>query len=215
MIHRKRLAHFAPTVLIRAGPVDAYNPRMLETLQSLVTPALMQRLTLFINHVLSSEEVATQRLRPHAGRRFCLEVMDWPRALPAWPNMVFMVTPAGLLEWQQSNDFHPELNTVDLTLTVWATNPAQMALQFLSGKRPRVEVSGDAEFAGDMSWLMDNLRWDVKDDLARWLGPIPAEQLGRLGESIASAVRDLAQRWRSQRAGPSDSAPPSASGSGP
>jgi ubiquinone biosynthesis protein UbiJ len=173
---------------------------MLESLQSLVTPAVMQRLTLLLNHVLSSESVATQRLKPHAGRRVQLQVVDWPPMLPAWPPMVFAVTPAGLLEWQAPEDEATRGPVdagpaVDLTLTLRASNPAQMVLQALSGQKPHIDVSGNAAFAADMSWLMDNLRWDVKDDLARWVGQMPAQQLGRLGQGIAQAVRDMAQRW--------------------
>lgn len=187
---------------------------MFESLQSLVTPALMQRLTLFINHVLSSEEAATHRLKPHAGRTLWLHVADWPAALPAWPQMVFEITPAGLLEWREHAVPEFELSSVDLTLTVWAPNPAQMALQLLWGKRPRVDVAGDATFAGDVSWLMDNLRWDIKDDLSRWVGQIPAHQLGELGQAIAQAVRDGAARWSQSRRPHTDSSPPPASDRG-
>lgn len=171
---------------------------MLESLQSLVTPAVMQRLTLLLNHVLSSEAVATQRLKPHAGRRVRLQVVDWPPMLPAWPPMVFAITPAGLLEWQAPADAAAapvDAGPVDLTLTLQASNPAQMVLQALSGQKPHVDVSGNAAFAADMSWLMDNLRWDIKDDLARWMGQMPAQQLGKLGQGIARALRDMAQRW--------------------
>ncbi len=183
----------------RSREGGAYNPRMLESLQSLVAPAVVRRLTLLVNHVLSSEAVATQRLKPHAGRRVRLEVVDWPALLPAWPPLVFAVTPAGLLEWLEpiAPDASPAgLDAaVDLTLLLRAANPAQVLLQALAGRKPQVDVSGNAAFAADMSWLMDNLRWDIKDDLAHWLGQTPAHQLGRLGEGIAEAMRGLAQRW--------------------
>lgn len=183
----------------------AYNLWMLETLQSLVAPAVVRRLTLLVNHVLSSEAVATQRLKPHAGRRVRLEVVDWPALLPGWPPLVFAVTPAGLLEWREPGE--PEAaaasaEPVDLALTLRAANPAQMVLQALAGQKPQVDVSGNAAFAADMSWLMDNLRWDIQDDLAHWLGQTPAHQLGRLGEGIAEAMRGLAQRWTPGRRRP-------------
>src|SRR5882724_1389313 len=41
---------------------------MLQNFQTLAGAAAMQRVTLALNHVLSSEPVAAQRLRPHAGR---------------------------------------------------------------------------------------------------------------------------------------------------
>ena len=44
----------------------AYNRTMLHSLNALLAPALAERLTLLLNHVLSSEAVATERLRVHA-----------------------------------------------------------------------------------------------------------------------------------------------------
>jgi ubiquinone biosynthesis protein UbiJ len=66
---------------------------MIEALHALLAPALMERLVLLTNHVLSAEPVAVERLRPHAGRVLRIELDGWPRALPAsprraWPNGV-------------------------------------------------------------------------------------------------------------------------------
>ena len=72
---------------------------MLHSLQAVLAPALAERLTLVINHVLSSENVATQKLRPHAGRTLSLALNQWPGLLPPPPALAWRVTPAGLLEW--------------------------------------------------------------------------------------------------------------------
>ena len=61
--------------------------------------AAVARLALFINHVLASEAVATQRLQPHAGRVLAVQMKNWPAVLPPWPPLVFRITPAGLMEW--------------------------------------------------------------------------------------------------------------------
>jgi ubiquinone biosynthesis accessory factor UbiJ len=181
---------------------------MLESLQSLVTPAVMQRLTLLLNHVLSSEAVATAKLQPHSGRRVQLEVVDWPTVFPAWPTSVFAITPAGLLEWQPVPVGSPPDVSPDLTISILANNPAQMLLQVLSGQRPRIEVSGDAALAGDISWLMDNLRWDIQDDIARWVGQGPAHQLGVWANGAKEALTSLAQRWRGSGAATDKTPPP-------
>ena len=39
-----------------------------------------------LNHVLASEAVATERLRPHAGRAVALTLDQWPSLLPAPPS---------------------------------------------------------------------------------------------------------------------------------
>jgi ubiquinone biosynthesis accessory factor UbiJ len=183
---------------------------MLESLQSLVTPAVMQRLTLLLNHVLSSEAVATTKLQPHRGRHVQLNVVDWPSSLPAWPSLVFAITPAGLLEWQPASVGNPTDVPPDLTISIQANNPAQMLLQALSGQRPRIDVSGDAALAGDISWLMDNLRWDIQDDIARWVGQGPAHQLGVWANAAKEALAVLAQRWRGGGSASDKSQPPSA-----
>ena len=47
-----------------SGP---YNRTMLQSLNALLAPALMERLVLVINHVLGAEPAATQRLRRATG----------------------------------------------------------------------------------------------------------------------------------------------------
>ncbi len=159
---------------------------MFYTLQTLLGSATMERLTLFLNHVIASEPVAVQRLQAHAGRSVQIELRGWPGVLPALPGTTFRVSAAGLFEWSEGDaPAQPELR-----VSVDASNPALAAMQALSGERPRVEVSGDAAFATDLNWLVDNLRWDAQEDLARVLGPIPAREIARLGGGIAAGLRD-------------------------
>jgi ubiquinone biosynthesis protein UbiJ len=159
---------------------------MLDTLQQLAATAFVQRATLWLNHVLSGEEAAVQRLRPHAGRCIALQLDGWPPLLPVLPALHFVVTPAGLLEWMGGDQPLPD---ADLRLTVDASNPARSIVQGLAGERPAVEVSGDAVLAADVSWLMDNLRWDAQDDLARVIGAGPAHELARIGGKLAGGLR--------------------------
>ncbi|MFX8227115.1 hypothetical protein ABTL27_19755, partial [Acinetobacter baumannii] len=70
----------------------------LPALTPLLMPALQDRLVLLINHVLSREPVACQRLRPLAGRGLPVHLAGWPSLLPAVPDLALGVTPAGLFE---------------------------------------------------------------------------------------------------------------------
>ncbi|HJV60254.1 MAG TPA: hypothetical protein VJ743_04870 [Albitalea sp.] len=159
---------------------------MLESFTQFAGTAFMQRLTLWLNHVLASEEVAVQRLRPHAGRCIRLQMSGWPSLLPPMPELSFVITPAGLVEWiGQSAPPAP-----DLRLQVDASNPALSLVRGMAGQRPAVEVSGDAALAADVSWLMDNLRWDLQDDLARVIGAAPAHELARIGGKLAGGLRE-------------------------
>ena len=162
---------------------------MLHSLTAALSLAVMERATLWLNHVLAGEPVATQRLRPHAGRSIRLHLAGWPAILPPPPPAAFRVTPAGLFEW--CGDEATEPVNAELTVSVDASNPALAFAQALTGERPKVEVAGDAAFAADLNWLADNLRWDYEDDLARVVGPAPARELARLASGAASGLREL------------------------
>ena len=167
----------------------AYNPVMLDSFNSLVSGAAVERATLVINHVLAGEPMAMQRLKPHVGRCVRLQFEGWPGVLPPLPSIAFRVTPAGLLEW-----CGPELRAeADLRVSIDASNPALAMVQAMTGQRPKIEVAGDAAFATDLNWLFDNLRWDIQDDLARIVGQVPARELTRLGGGIAQALRSSVQ----------------------
>ena len=159
------------------------------SLQALVAPAALQRLTLVLNHVLAAEPAATARLQPHAGRCIVLQMSQWPALLPQPPAITFAVTRAGLLEWVEG----PAVATPDLQVAVAAGNPAAVALGLLSGARPPVSIQGDAAFAADVNWLADNLRWDVAADLERVVGPAAAHQLAGFGRALADGLRRLVQ----------------------
>ncbi|GEM_PF-289338 len=179
-----------PTVRTREyggpGRVRAYNPCMFHTLQQLVGTALMERFTLTLNHVLAAEPAALERLRPHAGRCVRVQLNGWPSLLPPVPQLAFLITPAGLVEWCAT----APAPDADLLVTVDASNPARTLAQGLTGQRPGVDVAGDSRLATDVSWLMDNLRWDLQDDLARLVGPAAANELGRVGRMLAGGLRD-------------------------
>jgi ubiquinone biosynthesis accessory factor UbiJ len=169
---------------------------MLHTLNSLLAPAVMGRLTLVINHVLGSESAATSRLMAHSGRTVELLATAWPPLLPPPPLLAFRVTPAGLLEW-----CGPERGgAADLAVRVDTSNPALLFSRALSGELPPVEIDGDAALAADVNWLMQNLRWDVEADLERVFGPLVAPQLHRLGSALAGAMK-VAMQTAMQTAG--------------
>ncbi|MFG6468800.1 hypothetical protein [Roseateles sp. BYS87W] len=169
----------------------------LPSLSPLLMPALQDRLVLLINHVVSRESVATRRLQPLAGRTLVVKLAGWPSMLPPAPDLVLGVTPAGLFERLESASDAPG----GLRVEVDASNPAKLALGALSGAAPTVNVQGDAAFAGEMHWLMDNLRWDIEDDLAGIVGPLPARQLAQFGRSLRRSLGGVAARWSPTTAG--------------
>lgn len=158
---------------------------MLHALASSLGNLLAARLTLLANHVLASEPAATRRLLAHAGRSLRLQLEGWPTLLPPLPDLSFRVTPAGLLEWCGAES----PIEVDLQLRLDASNPALMLARLAAGEQPQLELKGDAQFAADLSWLADNLRWDVQDDLERLVGRAPAFEIARIGRVLATGLR--------------------------
>ena len=151
--------------------------------------ATVPRLILLLNHVISTEEVAMSRLRPHAGRRVRLESQG-PQGWPSMPPLVVEITPAGLLEWSEKL----QDESFDLQVVLDASQPLMLLTDGLRGQRPKVLVSGDATLAADISWLFENLRWDLEDDLAMMLGPVVAREVVRWGGWLGAGLRQAAQQ---------------------
>jgi ubiquinone biosynthesis protein UbiJ len=177
--------------------VRAYNPAMLEAMKALAERSVMERLVLLVNHVIGTEPVAVARLRPHAGRTVQIELSGWPSLLPAIGPFTFRITPAGLVEWRAESASLP----AELRIAVDAANPALALTRVVAGERPQVVVSGDAAFASDIDWLIDNLRWDLQDDLARVVGEAPARQIAKVGSWFAGVIREGAKALRDLAAG--------------
>jgi ubiquinone biosynthesis protein UbiJ len=158
---------------------------MFQSVQTLVQGAVLERVTLLINHVLAAEPVAMTRLQRHSGSAVLIGFKGWPSLLPALPVVAFRISPAGLVEWL--GETPP--SAPDLRIEVDVANPAAVLAQALTGERPNVEIAGDAEFASDVNWLIDNLRWDIEDDLARFIGAAPAAEVSRLARAVADGLR--------------------------
>jgi ubiquinone biosynthesis protein UbiJ len=156
----------------------------------MLAPALMERLVLVVNHVLGAEAAATQRLQAHVGRVMELKMQGWPSLLPAPPTLAFRITPAGMLEWSGGTD---AVVDADLLVRVDASNPLLLMARAMAGDKPSVAIDGDAQLAGDVNWLLENLRWDVAADLDRLLGPTVAYPMHRLGSALARGLRSALQ----------------------
>lgn len=160
---------------------------MLHNLNALLAPALMERLVLVVNHVLSREPQALARLLAHQGRVLRLELENLPRLLQPAPTLAFCITPAGLVEWCR------EPVDADLRVRLDAANPAALALQVVGGSMPALDIDGDAQLATDVDWLLKNLRWDVADDLQRLFGPVAAQEIHRLGSLLGRGLQAALQ----------------------
>ena len=139
---------------------------------------VQRRLVLFINHVLTQEPEAQARLARLQGR---VVRVQWQGL-----SMQLAATPAGLC------DLAPAAAEHDLLLTVTETSPFGLARGALRGDRPSVRIEGDVQFAAEVNWLVDNVRWDAEEDLARLIGDAPAHALADMARAAARSLRAFA-----------------------
>lgn len=136
----------------------------------------VNRLVLFLNHVLMSEPEAMARLARQKGQRIEL----------IWNRMQLQLTPtpAGLLERGRFDGF-------DLRLSVTEESPVTLASALAKGDKPRVRIEGDVQLAAEVNWLIDHVRWDAEEDLARLIGDAPAHTLAQAARKAMDALRSF------------------------
>ncbi len=139
---------------------------------------VQHRAVLFLNHVLQQEPEAQQRIERQRGQ---VVQFQW-----RFVTMTLVATPAGLL------DLAPEDAVPDLTLTVTEESPFGLVGATLRGDKPAVRIAGDVQLAAEVNWLVDHVRWDVEDDLARAIGDVPAHAVGNAARRVAAAIRRFA-----------------------
>jgi ubiquinone biosynthesis protein UbiJ len=160
--------------------------------QSFTPPAwavaeVQQRIVLLLNHVLMQEPAARDRLQRQKGRQVQV----------CWRDQVFQCafTPAGLVEF-----ITPEVGAkaADLVLRVNEPSPFELAKTVLQGEKPAIRIEGDVQLAAEVNWLIDHVRWDPEEDLARLIGDAPAHTLVQTAKRIVDALRSFVQQQNSK-----------------
>ena len=136
-----------------------------------------RRIVLVFNHVLQQEPAAMERLVRQKGSRI---VVQWQMF-----SMGLVITSAGLLELATA------AGAADLTLEVTSDSAAAIAQALLRGDKPPVRIVGDVQLAAEVNWLVDHVRWDMEEDLARIVGDAPAHLVGALARQLAQALRNF------------------------
>ncbi len=163
--------------------------------QSFTPPAwavaeVQQRVVLFLNHVLMQEPAARDRLQRQKGRQVQV----------CWRDQMFQCgfTPAGLVEF-----ITPDASTkaADLVLRVSEPSPFALAKTVLQGDKPAIRIEGDVQLAAEVNWLIDHVRWDPEEDLARVVGDAPAHSLVQTVQRAVEALRNFVQQ-HTQKAAP-------------
>lgn len=145
-----------------------------------VVDEIQNRVVLFLNHVLMQEKAAQDRLRRQKGKPVRIQWGEF--------HLTLAPTAAGLLERTAATA------TPELTMTLTQTSPLALAQTVLSGAKPAVDIQGDVQLAAEVAWLVDNVRWDVEEDLSRFVGDGPAHTLSTMARSSAEALKAFLAR---------------------
>jgi ubiquinone biosynthesis protein UbiJ len=150
-----------------------------------------QRVALFLNHVLMQEPAARERLQRQRGR--LVQV--------CWRDQVFQCafTPAGLVEFMAPD---ASSKAADLVLRVNEASPFVLAKTVLEGDKPAIRIEGDVQLAAEVNWLIDHVRWDPEEDLARLIGDAPAHTVVQTAQRVVQALRQFVQRDKMPKAAP-------------
>jgi len=133
-----------------------------------------------LNHLLTQQPWATERLRAFAGQGVEFRC-------PPFPDLCLVIMDDGLLDRA-----HAEAASA---LVVKLTPGA---LPFLLARdetaRKQVEIEGSADLASTVDYLFRHLDWDVEEDLSRVFGDIVAHRLASGGRAFAAWQREAALR---------------------
>jgi ubiquinone biosynthesis accessory factor UbiJ len=133
-----------------------------------------------LNHLLSRQPWAAERLRAFAGQGVELRC-------PPFPDLRLRITESGLLERA------PEGAASALVVKL---KPGALPLLLARDDKARsqIEIEGPADLAGAVDDLFRKLAWDVEEDLSAVFGDIVAHRLASGGRAFAAWQGDALQR---------------------
>lgn len=130
------------------------------------------------NQLLAAAPWARARLTPFAGRRARLVLGPLP--------VEFRIAPDGSFESLGTG-------TPDVDIVLTADSPLAL-LQGREALMRGAHITGTADFAEALGFVLRNLEWDVEEDLSRAIGDIAARRLVKAAAGFAAAQADAARR---------------------
>ena len=138
-----------------------------------------------LNHLLLGASWARAHLAPFTGRAARL-------SLPPF-RLDFQIAADGMLLPPD-----PERETRDVEIALPVETPF-LAMRGAEAVAKATQISGSAEFADALGFVLRNLRWDFEEDLSKAVGDIAAHRIAGLLRSFgvwhAQATRNLAESF--------------------
>ncbi len=142
-------------------------------------PSLADVFVPLLNHLLTQEAWARQRLMPYSGQAATIE---------GGPVKLTMTV-------DESGGFRPSGTEEEATVIISLPDDAPFKMLVdPSSIFGSARLSGAANFAETLAFVFRNLRWDYEADLAGIIGDVPGRRLARMLTDGAAWHRSLAQR---------------------
>jgi ubiquinone biosynthesis protein UbiJ len=129
-----------------------------------------------INHVLARQPALRDKLRTHAGKAACIDI--------GVARLDLAIAADGLLQLAASEP--------NVTITIQPANLPRM-LSDMDRAFSYVTISGDADFARTISELANELRWELEEELAPWVGDIAAVRIANAARQFFGMAKSTAQ----------------------
>ena len=143
----------------------------------MTTRVFLQRsLIAAINHVLARQPALRDKLRTHTGKAACIDI--------GVARLDLAIAADGLLQLAASEP--------NVTITIQPTNLPRM-LSDMDRAFSYVTISGDADFARTISELANELRWELEEELAPWVGDIAAVRIANAARQFLGMAKSTAQ----------------------
>ena len=133
-----------------------------------------------LNHLLAAAPWARAKLAPFAGKRARLVLGSFPLA--------FRIAPDGSFE---------SLGTGEPAVEIVLPAGAPLALLQGQGREAMMRgahITGAADFAEALGFVLRNLDWDAEEDLSRVVGDIAAHRIVKTAGGFAAAQAEAARR---------------------
>lgn len=146
-----------------------------------------------LNHLLSQQPLAAERLRPFAGQGIAIRC-------PPFPELRFTILESGLLDRAQGG-------TASALVVELRPGAVPLLLARDEAARGQIEIEGPADLASAVDALFRDLAWDFEEDLSTVFGDVVAHRLASGGKAFAAWQRDallrlaenLAEYWAEEQ----------------
>lgn len=133
-----------------------------------------------LNHVLQANDWARARLQPHAGRHIRLSAHPF--------NLDCCITDSGHFAAVPPPAGH-DGNNPAVTVSVPLSALPALALDPDRNPMTGVRLTGDAELADTLGFVLRNLNWEPEEDLSRLVGDMAAHRIVNAARSFPPLAR--------------------------